>query len=353
MSWAAKRVTRRPEDMAYCLLGLFGISTPMLYGEGGERAFVRLQEEIIKDSNDMSIFAWKEELSSVVMYHTDTKETSVPLRGILAKSPREFLNAHYYKIDTGRNSSAEYAMTNKGLRMTVELELGRQDSLPLNCYIKKTNYNVPVPLAIVLEARANGVYARRDAQSLTTSTQPSRGVAKLIYVSKLSVGSVKWAVEKHSRVQIRFEYVKLQKDHFSCDVIGRGPDERWDTTSEAFHMAQYQYSLTCYERIIWRSQTGESGEFAVIAGVDASKKPWACVATMKHTPALYHAVQRNEIISIERHRNEAALPKYVLKSKWPKSICAHLSLQKAETLEGSQVRFKYLVTVKVQNEVGR
>jgi hypothetical protein len=38
MSWAATRTTRRPEDMAYCLLGLFGISTPMLYGEGGERA---------------------------------------------------------------------------------------------------------------------------------------------------------------------------------------------------------------------------------------------------------------------------------------------------------------------------
>ena len=30
MSWASKRQTTRPEDMAYCLLGLFGISMPML-----------------------------------------------------------------------------------------------------------------------------------------------------------------------------------------------------------------------------------------------------------------------------------------------------------------------------------
>jgi len=56
MSWASQRVTTRPEDIAYCLLGIFEINMPMLYGEG-EKAFLRLQEEIIKRSNDLSIFA--------------------------------------------------------------------------------------------------------------------------------------------------------------------------------------------------------------------------------------------------------------------------------------------------------
>jgi hypothetical protein len=55
MSWAAFRSTTRIEDMAYCLMGLFEIHMPMLYGEG-ELAFIRLQEEIIKRSDDMSIF---------------------------------------------------------------------------------------------------------------------------------------------------------------------------------------------------------------------------------------------------------------------------------------------------------
>lgn len=41
MSWAANRQTTRTEDIAYCLLGLFDISMPMIYGEG-ERAFIRL-----------------------------------------------------------------------------------------------------------------------------------------------------------------------------------------------------------------------------------------------------------------------------------------------------------------------
>ncbi|MBE3046315.1 HET domain-containing protein [Candidatus Bathyarchaeota archaeon] len=57
MSWAAGRDTTRVEDMAYCLLGLFGISMPMIYGEG-RRAFRRLQDEIIRQSNDLSILAW-------------------------------------------------------------------------------------------------------------------------------------------------------------------------------------------------------------------------------------------------------------------------------------------------------
>ena len=51
MSWAAKRETTRKEDEAYCLLGIFGISMPLLYGEG-KRAFIRLQEEIMKGNED-------------------------------------------------------------------------------------------------------------------------------------------------------------------------------------------------------------------------------------------------------------------------------------------------------------
>ncbi|KAI6038176.1 heterokaryon incompatibility protein-domain-containing protein [Pisolithus marmoratus] len=56
-SWAAYRTTTREEDRAYSLLGLLGVHMPMLYGEG-KNAFRRLQLEIIRTSNDQSIFAW-------------------------------------------------------------------------------------------------------------------------------------------------------------------------------------------------------------------------------------------------------------------------------------------------------
>jgi hypothetical protein len=57
LSWSAQRQTTREEDRAYCLLGLFQINMPLLYGEGA-RAFPRLQEEIMRVSTDMSIFMW-------------------------------------------------------------------------------------------------------------------------------------------------------------------------------------------------------------------------------------------------------------------------------------------------------
>lgn len=74
MSWAAGRKTTRVEDEAYCIMGLFGVNMPLLYGEGSN-AFMRLQHEIIKISDDESIFAWR----------------SAPCRGgLLAESPQAF-----------------------------------------------------------------------------------------------------------------------------------------------------------------------------------------------------------------------------------------------------------------------
>jgi hypothetical protein len=57
MSWATTRQTKREDDLAYCLMGLFSVNMSMLYSEG-IRAFTRLQEEIMKILDDQSIFAW-------------------------------------------------------------------------------------------------------------------------------------------------------------------------------------------------------------------------------------------------------------------------------------------------------
>ena len=57
LSWAADRTTTRVEDRAYSLMGLLDVNMPMLYGEG-KKAFHRLQLEIIRMSDDQSIFAW-------------------------------------------------------------------------------------------------------------------------------------------------------------------------------------------------------------------------------------------------------------------------------------------------------
>ncbi|KAF8179857.1 hypothetical protein BJ912DRAFT_799170, partial [Pholiota molesta] len=59
MQLAAKRQVTREEDIAYCLMGIFGVSIMTAYGEGGDRAFFRLVEEIFRSTKDVSdIFNW-------------------------------------------------------------------------------------------------------------------------------------------------------------------------------------------------------------------------------------------------------------------------------------------------------
>jgi hypothetical protein len=50
MSWAENRETKRQEDKAYSLLGIFDIYLPLIYGEGTKNAFSRLQDELYKRS---------------------------------------------------------------------------------------------------------------------------------------------------------------------------------------------------------------------------------------------------------------------------------------------------------------
>lgn len=59
LSWAAHRKATRGEDEAYSLLGLFDINMPLLYGEGRDKAFTRLQEAIFNSTFDHTLFFFR------------------------------------------------------------------------------------------------------------------------------------------------------------------------------------------------------------------------------------------------------------------------------------------------------
>ncbi|KAI4182000.1 MAG: hypothetical protein LQ346_006660 [Caloplaca aetnensis] len=156
MSWAAHRSTTRVEDEAYCLLGLFQINMSLLYGEGS-RAFLRLQHEIIRNSDDESIFAW----------YADKN-----FSGIFAKGPSAFTGCgDYFPYEEPQFTRTPYTMTNRGLsldavyRMPSEKcndRLGTQSItrcvlLPLNCTSK---YLRNKPVTIILQRISQDVYVR-------------------------------------------------------------------------------------------------------------------------------------------------------------------------------------------------
>jgi hypothetical protein len=135
MSWASNRETTRPEDAAYCLLGIFDVNMPMIYGEG-KKAFRRLQEEIIRQSTDLTVFACHHQPEAVVHavhvgseFENGTRLDAAPM---LASSPRDF-KMHSTRqaqgllrtigISKWSDLDTEYAITNKGLRMTTRLAL--------------------------------------------------------------------------------------------------------------------------------------------------------------------------------------------------------------------------------------
>ncbi|KAK8075443.1 hypothetical protein PG997_010106 [Apiospora hydei] len=109
MSWASRRSCTRTEDVAYCLMGIFDINMPMLYGEG-KKAFLRLQEEILKETEDHSLFAWA--------VSEDSDRAWCP-SSIFAESPFDFVQCANIKRRESSFSGLS-AMTKLGL----SIELG-------------------------------------------------------------------------------------------------------------------------------------------------------------------------------------------------------------------------------------
>lgn len=101
---------------AYCLMGLFGVNMPPLYGEG-ESAFRRLQLEILNKIDDESLFAWKEERGGVWPWLVERSG----MGGLLACSPTKFRDSGDVQRLTHGKERPSFSMTNKGVRIELRL----------------------------------------------------------------------------------------------------------------------------------------------------------------------------------------------------------------------------------------
>lgn len=176
MSWAAARETTRLEDIAYCLLGIFEIYMPLLYGEG-DAAFMRLQQEIISISDDHSIFSWN--------LQGDASEFCT---GALATSPTAFLTCG----SVVRNDDIwryPYSVTNLGI--SIEFPLIRSwyegiDLVELNCVRELRGHGDPLDILpnrrtvwrrvkvwIFLRQVQHNIYQRVHLPASTVLLQPS------------------------------------------------------------------------------------------------------------------------------------------------------------------------------------
>jgi hypothetical protein len=150
MSWLSKRTTSRIEDIAYCMLGIFDISMPLLYGEG-KRAFVRLQEELLRSYYDHTVFCWS--------WNKDVPANWVSL---LAPAPSNFLNSGRYVRTALQSESAPYQMTNLGLSIQLGLLTGFTGSFfILDAGMGDENPGASACIPVRLEDKAKYLFSRQ------------------------------------------------------------------------------------------------------------------------------------------------------------------------------------------------
>ncbi|CAK1360038.1 Vegetative incompatibility protein HET-E-1 [Cercospora beticola] len=125
MAWAADRKTTRIEDRAYSMLGIFDVSLPIIYGEG-ERAFQRLQEELLRVYNDHTIFAWGYRTSP----SRNTRMAGNARSNLLAPSPDAFRDPACSKMTVAlsSNNQKQYEILGRSVRFHLPvLELSKKD----------------------------------------------------------------------------------------------------------------------------------------------------------------------------------------------------------------------------------
>ncbi|TRX88404.1 hypothetical protein FHL15_010717 [Xylaria flabelliformis] len=223
MSWVSGRSTTRREDLAYCLIGIFEVNMPMLYGEGG-RAFVRLQEEIIKTTDDMSIFSWVDPQGSFGSY-----------RGLLASSPSFFARCKHVSW-TRNERTAEFSVTNKGIKLVLQLS-------PRTV---QPNEFVAVLYGVANTTMPNGViglYVHKIGDNQYARVQPDQ-LALLPVMPPVTSTSLfvrqKIVMESPEHSRAAAIVVKMPSDFMG--IVDVKPASRWNPSDQRFSLAPGQVS---------------------------------------------------------------------------------------------------------------
>ncbi|KAI1151300.1 heterokaryon incompatibility protein-domain-containing protein [Nemania diffusa] len=124
MSWMAQRTTTRKEDMAYSVVGIFGVTMTPQYGEG-QGAFLRLQEIFLSSYVfDESLFAWKmPEPNAGAKFGVRTDQWAAGEWGLLAASPDWFEGSGDILTIADQPVTRSFVMTPQGLRAPIQRPL--------------------------------------------------------------------------------------------------------------------------------------------------------------------------------------------------------------------------------------
>ena len=233
MCWASSRDTTVVEDGAYCLLGIFGISMPLLYGEKNN-AFIRLQHEIVRISGDHSLFAWG---SSHLAFF-------FPRHSLLASSAHDFRGcdtvAGMDSVEPGRT----FELTNQGVRMSLPvIRVARPDRYLalLSCYDETMPHQVYALQVTILESGEAVFYGRsRTTCPVKSFRRRQRHLRTIIFTGR-SLADITSSSAGAGKLCLRFNDCRIKKHtifdfdanalstEYSCTLKSVTPQSVWDT----------------------------------------------------------------------------------------------------------------------------
>jgi hypothetical protein len=279
MSWLSERKTTRTEDMAYCLLGIFDVNMPLLYGEG-KRAFLRLQEEISTSTNDLSIFAWRKSDPEQDYY------------GVYATDPADFADSGTVELISSTMYMPEFLRSNKGLRIHTSIFHGSQQAYILKLQCVETTEDERKQIGIWIKPHGGGLYSRIRASEFGTESPEDTSSMQLIFLFRhISPALSRELQGSHSQALMIRKGINtktsIKDEEFPFEVTMWLPQDEWDAQRNMF-MNDGAAEFAAYGYFNWRQDVEPTDDmhkgnsFMLILGKLADEtEPWVSLASFE------------------------------------------------------------------------
>ncbi|KAL6877747.1 hypothetical protein HDV57DRAFT_510232 [Trichoderma longibrachiatum] len=302
MSWAAQRQTKRAEDMAYCLLGIFNVTMPMIYGEGGEQAFFRLQEQIMKTTRDDSILAWG--LSDGPRKPAMDDKGELMGGEILATSPSSFATSAQI-VARDHTPSPLHSLDVYGgsvrVHMTVSTTPGGETYGLLSCGPGSNREQVVgIPLARVNSGATNEYIRPVGCPSVLQPIAAAGSPPQLIHIKRDG--------RRDASAPINQQYWVYDEDLFArvnLTLVDVEPHSCWDEQMNLISAIRSDDGSTDRILLRFRYAEAESRDFVVIlniAPVSKTDPHFHVMICSRDTPLM-------ELLEKHRHISSTALGK--------------------------------------------
>jgi hypothetical protein len=284
MSWMSTRLTTRVEDMAYCMLGIFEINMPLLYGEGS-RAFLRLQEEILKVTDDQTIFCWEWNRTHVVDDWVS----------ILAPCPAVFeLSSNFCPTVLDENTEVvPYSITNVGLSIKLRFIETADPNFVFGVLNVNKHWVGGNPHQICIPLQKSRIYQRLPFPAFPFPLHVAMaGKEKAVYITS----GMRMPANSPYNINARLK-PPTQPTRFDIPSFNVGFLLTFDTTSSSTRVADLRYCTSDVRFMPEQSLLGFSSD----AG-DTDEKFAAAILQLNHAgpdvPLILLAVRRCKDLDI-------------------------------------------------------